>query len=109
MARSPAKAMPTPRAAPRRGEQAAFDDRLPEQTPASRAQRRADGKFLAPRLGAREEQRRQVGARDEQDEDDRALQHPHGGRRRCRRRASVADQYGDDDHCRVRAAPERGA
>ena len=58
---------------------------LPQQPPASGAERRADRELALPRLGARQHQVRQVGAGDEQHEPDRALQHPE-------RRAEAADE-----------------
>ena len=58
---------------------------LPQQPPAPGAERRADRELALPRLGAGEHQVRQVGARDEQHEPHRALQHPE-------RRAEAADE-----------------
>ena len=49
---------------------------LPQDRGASRAQRRADRKLALPRLGARQQQVRQIRTGDEQHEADGALQHP---------------------------------
>ena len=58
-------------------EHAPFGHELREQAPAARAERRPHGEFLVPRFGARQQQVRQIRARDQQDEQHRALQHPH--------------------------------
>ena len=62
-----------------------FGQELPQQPPASGAERRADRELPLPRLGARQQQVGEIGAGDEQHEPDRALQHP-------QRRADAADE-----------------
>ena len=59
------------------GQHEAFDQQLPHQPPASRAERRAEADLALTRAGAREQQIGDVGARDEQDDADGAKQHQH--------------------------------
>src|SRR5262245_45372820 len=90
-------------------QQQAFGQQLPRQPEASRAQCRAHGEFLAPRLATRERQIGHVGAGDEQDEADRAQQQPE-------RSANIAHHFiqqrrDEDSHLVVLdriLAPQRG-
>ena len=63
----------------------AFGQKLTQQPPAAGAERRTNRELALPRLGAREHQVRQIGARDEQHEHDGPLQHP-------QRRSQAANQ-----------------
>ncbi len=56
---------------------AAFDEKLPQQLDSSRTERRADCELLLTRLGARKQEVGQIRARNQQHEDDGALQHEH--------------------------------
>src|SRR5262245_15742948 len=90
-------------------QQQAFGQQLPRQPETARAQCRAHGEFLAPRLAARERQIGHVGAGDEQDEADRAQQQPE-------RSANIAHHFiqqrrDEDGHLVVLdriLAPQRG-
>ena len=91
LAASSARRPPNPTAAPSAPPTSASSDalgqELPEQPPSAGAERRADRELPLPRLGAREDQIRQIGAGDEQHEADRSLQHPQRG-------ADAADHVG---------------
>ena len=56
----------TPAAAPNRRQEHAFRQKLTRQTPATRAQRGADGQFFLARQGPRELEIRHIRARDQQ-------------------------------------------
>ena len=58
------------------GQQQAFRHELTDQMPAPGAQGGAHGELTMARLGAREQQVREIGAGDQQDESDGRLQHP---------------------------------
>src|SRR5215510_9079965 len=105
---SPHRQQYAQRAAEERQQQA-FGQQLPRQPEASRAQRRAHGEFLAPRLATRKREIGHVGAGDEQDEADRAQQQPE-------RSANIAHHFiqqrrDEDGHLVVLdgiLAPQRG-
>ena len=57
-------------------EDQALGQQLPHQPPAARAERRADGHLALARRRPRQQQVRDVRARDQQQQPDRAEQHP---------------------------------
>ena len=61
-------------------QQQALDEQLLHEAPARRAERQAQRDLLLPHEASRDEQIRDVGARDEQHEADHAHQHDEGGR-----------------------------
>src|SRR5215212_6674358 len=58
------------------GQHEAFGNELPEQSPATCAERGADRELLVAALGTREQEVGEIRARDEEDESYRALKHP---------------------------------
>ena len=87
-----------PSSAAHETEQRAFGQQLPHEPLPARAERGADGDFLLARRRAREQQVRDVGARDEQHERHRAQHHEH-------RAAHVADDRFDERHDVDREGP----
>jgi hypothetical protein len=61
----------------RERQQTSLHHELPQEPPPPGAERKPHRELLVARFSAREQQIREVGARDQQDEDDRALQHEH--------------------------------
>ena len=84
-ARRPPKPIDGTKRAANQREDHPFGQKLPQQAPAPGAKRGPDGELALPRFGAGQKQVGQVRARDQEDERDRALQHP-------QRRLDTADQ-----------------
>ncbi len=88
-----------PERAARQRQQNALREQLPHDPPARRAERRAYRHLLVTRRRAREQKVRDVGARDEQHEADRAEEDE---QRRARLRPDQSLAQGDEAHAPVR-------